>query len=265
MVAFKAKGIKVLIAIGGWNDSLGDKYSRLANNPSARRRFIAHVCDFIETNNFDGLDLDWEYPKCWQVERVVAFVIGGHTNEWVLLRILCWQVDCTKGPASDKPAFAAFVKELHQAFAPKGWLLSAAVSPAKKVIDAGYDVPALSEYLDWIAVMCYDYHGQWDKITGHVAPMYAHPQDAEVTFNTVASLFRYETFNSAKLFQNYTINYWISQGADRRKLVLGMPMYGQSFSLADNNVNGLNSPAYGGGEAGDATRARGFLSYYEAS
>lgn len=42
-----------------------------------------------------------------------------------------------------------------------------------------------------------------------------------------------------------------------------MPMYGQSFSLADNNDNGLNAPTYGGGEAGEETRARGFLSYYE--
>lgn len=33
--------------------------------------------------------------------------------------------------------------------------------------------------------MCYDYHGQWDKITGHVAPMYEHPEDVDVTFNTV--------------------------------------------------------------------------------
>lgn len=67
VTALKAKGIKVLIAIGGWNDSAGDKYSKLVNNPSARRLFIAHVVDFIEQNNFDGLDLDWEYPKCWQV------------------------------------------------------------------------------------------------------------------------------------------------------------------------------------------------------
>lgn len=55
------------MAIGGWNDSAGDKYSKLVNSPPARRRFIAHVVDFIEENNFDGLDLDWEYPKCWQV------------------------------------------------------------------------------------------------------------------------------------------------------------------------------------------------------
>jgi len=46
---------------------------------------------------------------------------------------------------------------------------------------------------------------------------------------------------------------------------MGMPTYGQSFSLASNRNNGLNAPTYGGGEAGDATRSRGFLSYYEVS
>ena len=50
----------------------------------------------------------------------------------------------------------------------------------------GYDVATLSQNLDWIAVMTYDYHGQWDKITGHVAPMYPHPDDTDVTFNAVS-------------------------------------------------------------------------------
>lgn len=67
VIAYKSKGIKVLIAIGGWNDSLGDKYSRLVNNPEARARFITNVVQFIQKWGFDGLDLDWEYPKCWQV------------------------------------------------------------------------------------------------------------------------------------------------------------------------------------------------------
>ena len=50
------------LAIGGWNDSQGDKYSRLVNNPDARKKFIDHALRFIEKYNFDGLDLDWEYP-----------------------------------------------------------------------------------------------------------------------------------------------------------------------------------------------------------
>lgn len=58
----RAKGVKVTVAIGGWNDSAGDKYSRLVRDPAARARFIKAVIAFIEKNGFDGLDLDWEYP-----------------------------------------------------------------------------------------------------------------------------------------------------------------------------------------------------------
>lgn len=74
VVAYKAKGIKVSLALGGWNDSAGDKYSRLVNNPAARARFIKHVLGFLEKYNFDGLDLDWEYPKCWQVCSSVRLI-----------------------------------------------------------------------------------------------------------------------------------------------------------------------------------------------
>lgn len=55
----KAKGIKVSLAIGGWNDSAGDKYGRLLTNPAARRKFITHVIEFIKKYGFEGLDLDY--------------------------------------------------------------------------------------------------------------------------------------------------------------------------------------------------------------
>ena len=75
VVAYRAKGKKVLVAIGGWNDSAGDKYSRLVNSASSRRQFITNVIQFIEKYNFDGLDLDWEYPVCWQVKFDFKFHI----------------------------------------------------------------------------------------------------------------------------------------------------------------------------------------------
>lgn len=84
----------------------------------------------------------------------------------MLILSVCWQVECSKGQADEKQYFAQFVRELSEAFKPRGWLLSSAVSPSKTVIDAGYEVPTLSRYFDWIAVMAYDYHGQWDKQTG---------------------------------------------------------------------------------------------------
>lgn len=221
VTAFRQKGIKVSIALGGWNDSLGSKYSVMVNNPAARKKFVDAAITFIETHGFDGLDLDWEYPKCWQV-------------------------DCNAGPDSDKQAFTAWVKELSEAFKPRGWLLSAAVSPSKTVIDFGYEVAELNKYLDWIGVMTYDYFGNWDKETGHVAPLYAHSEVDNIFFNT-----------------NYTLNYWIRLGADPKKVIMGLPMYGQSFTLADANSNGLNAKASGPGEAGEFTRQGGFLAFYE--
>lgn len=67
VTALRSRGVKVLIALGGWNDSLGGKYSRMVNDPAARAKFVTQAIKFIETFGFDGLDLDWEYPKCWQV------------------------------------------------------------------------------------------------------------------------------------------------------------------------------------------------------
>lgn len=68
----KKHGIKVLIALGGWNDSQGGKYSRMVNDPAARRRFVDNALIFVQKYNFDGLDLDWEYPKCWQVRSLLS-------------------------------------------------------------------------------------------------------------------------------------------------------------------------------------------------
>ena len=64
-------------------------------------------------------------------------------------------------------------------------------------------------------------------------------------------------------FQEYTVKVWLEGGLDKKKLILGFPLYGQSFTLADASNHGLNAPTYGGAEAGQYTRARGFLAYYE--
>ena len=66
----KNKGIRTLVALGGWNDSEGNKYSRMVATKASRTKFIASALQFIEKYGFEGLDLDWEYPVCWQVFNV---------------------------------------------------------------------------------------------------------------------------------------------------------------------------------------------------
>ena len=59
------------------------------------------------------------------------------------------------------------------------------------------------------------------------------------------------------------MKYWMELGAPANKLVMGMPMYGRSFTLNDEDNHGLSAPARAKGQAGRFTREASFLAYYE--
>jgi len=105
----KNPGLKTMIAIGGWTDSevIGNgpgKYSQLVSDPVKRSTFINSVMAFLNQYEFDGLDLDWEYPGKYP------------------------------GGEGDKVGFTNLCKELRTAFNPKGYLLSAAVAANEGII-----------------------------------------------------------------------------------------------------------------------------------
>jgi len=209
--------LKVTLAIGGWNEG-SEKYSVMAASPQHRRTFARSALGFIRRHNFDGLDLDWEYP--------------GKRG----------------GAKEDKENFILLIQELHQLFRPAGLLLTAAIGAAPGTIDAAYDVERMYEYLDYVHVMCYDYHGKWDKKTGHNSPLRPRPDEAgaDLTLNV-----------------DYTLQYLLQLGARRDKTVLGVPLYGRAFTLTDPAQNNMGAPAKETSFQGPYTREDGFLGYNE--
>lgn len=133
---------KTLIAIGGWNEG-SERYSQMVNDPTIRKTFVENVVKFVKKYNFDGFDMDWEYPN----QR--------------------------GGVPSDKQNYVSLLKELRERFDEEDLILSAAVGAAEVSASQSYIISEISKYLHFINIMAYDLHGIWDQKTGINSPLYA--------------------------------------------------------------------------------------------
>lgn len=218
-VALKQRNprLKVTIAVGGWNEG-SIKYSKMAKSSRTRALFINSVVAFISKHKFDGLDLDWEYPANY----------GGKPD--------------------DKKNFVSLCQELRRAFR-RDWVLTAAVGAGQNTVETAYDLQALARELDYLHLMAYDYHGNWEKVTGHNAPLYSRDD---------------ESGPERRLNVAYSVNYYLRNGVPPQKLVLGLAMYGRTFRLQHSSNHGIGAPVQKTAFAGDYTPCEdGFLGYNE--
>lgn len=150
---------------------------------------------------------------------------------------------------NDRENYVTFLRELKQGLEPFGYLLSAAVGSAEFSASLSYDIPAVASYLDLINVMAYDLHGPWDATVGINAPLYAGRNDT--------------TKRDLQLNVDACINYWLAAGAPPEKLLLGVPFYGRTFTLASAEDHMPGAAHVGRGIAGPYSREPGVLGYNE--
>ncbi|UYV64528.1 Cht7 [Cordylochernes scorpioides] len=112
--------LKILLAVGGWSFGT-QRFKEMAASRYNRQLFIFSALTYLRKRNFDGLDLDWEFPR---------------GND-------------------DKRNFVALLKELREAFEEESketrkpkLLLTVAVSAGVEAVQTGYDVPAVSATTD---------------------------------------------------------------------------------------------------------------------
>ena len=190
--------LETMISIGGWTWS--KNFSAAAATPQSRQVFVDSCVDFMNTYGFDGIDIDWEYP-----------VSGG----------------LYAGTAADKQNYtlllAAFKEKLSAQSAVDGEDHPLTIAaPAGPTTIPNMDSKNIGAIIDWMNLMSYDFHGGWDSITGHNAPMKVGSQDTAEGFSITDA-----------------VDSYLNAGFPAQKLVLGLPLYGRGWESVSNNQNGL--------------------------
>ncbi|CAN9089078.1 unnamed protein product [Alternaria alternata] len=212
----KNRNLKVLLSIGGWTYTNTNKHM---DGPMAtaegRQRFASSCVELIRDYGFDGIDVDWEYPKDKE---------QGH--QWLeLLKEIRSQMN----KYADK-----LVHKDDSGYELKPKFLLTIASPAGENNYRNLPLREISEVTDFINLMAYDYAGSWDKQTGHNSNLYPS------TSNPLST-----PFNTASVLAAYN-----AAGVPSSKLNLGMPLYGRSFTNTQGVGKSFDSTGEGSFEKG---------------
>jgi len=237
--------LRAILTIGGWgfndpNDPSGigthtyKLFSQMVSSSATRSQFIQSVIAYAKSFNFDGIDLDWEYPG--------DLTRGGDESDFANFLTLLNELQ-TSCKSQNPPLLLSYAAP---ALIPSGVPQSYRDNPQKF-----YEwLKECSNYLDRLNVMAYDYHGPFDNpmLTGVNAPLSA------------------DTDPSSMNFIKATLENYINSGIPASKIVLGLAGYGHSYSGVQNLSATNNGPGHvfsGAGNAGPSTNSPGLLAYYE--
>ena len=136
------EGTKVLISLGGAGGST--HFSAATADSVIRNTLITHIVGFLQTNDYDGVDVDWETPA----------------------------------NATETGQLTLFIQEMRAKFdqVHPSWHITMAVPPTNWG-GQHFDYLNLVSSVDWFNVMCYDFYGSWSGFAGHNSPLHQSTAD----------------------------------------------------------------------------------------
>lgn len=186
----KQQSFKSIMSVGGWSNR--EAFSVMVHSKQKMNSFIQSCVDTMFEYGFDGIDLDWEFPEDDGVEPI---------QYYKMVKGLRFQLD-----QLETVIFGKSTRKFHLSVATPAFEEKLKILPIDK----------MDKYVDLWNMMTYDYYGEWSKYTGIHCNLYGSQTNKN---------------EDTGLNGDASINYMISQyGISPRKLVLGMVLYGRSFT-----------------------------------
>ena len=210
--------VKLMLSIGGWTGCKG--FYPMLKTDAGIETFADSCIDFLETYNFDGIDIDFEYPTA---ESGAGNVEQDGIYSEAMRPILCQRYNVLMRVLREK------IDE-YNAKKNKDCKLTAAVTASAWVL-GGVDDNTYAQYLDFLSVMSYDFHGAWNQFVENQANIYSDPADTE----TKEQALPYLSMDWAYKYYRGVL--------PAERILMGIPYYTRGWEDVGGGTNGLHGTA----------------------
>ncbi|XP_043475551.1 chitinase-like protein Idgf4 [Leptopilina heterotoma] len=238
--------LKVYLGIGGNADPYEEthKYLTLTETSEARTKFINSVGRLLSDYEFDGVDLEWQFPEVKVKKERGTFGSFWHKVK----KTFGYGKFKDEKEEEHRNGFTALVRDLKNQLRARNKALTLTVLPHVNS-SVYYDVRLLAPNLDAVHLMTFDQKTpeRNPKEADFPAPLYE--SYGRVTDDNV----------------DYQTRAWLENGMPGSKIVIGIPTFGRTWKLTkESEVSGVPPlHAEGPGTEGPHSHIPGVLGYAE--
>lgn len=154
--------LKVIMSVGGWGTS--HLFEAIVADEQKLQNFVESSVGFIEEYGFDGVDIDWEYPK----------------------------------NSREGQRFVDLLRSMRKRLPPRYSLTVAAPAGIDNI--KHLDIPEMDQYLSFWNLMCYDFAGQgWSQNTAFHSNLFGNNGDNDMNVADVVQTYLLKGVVSSKL------------------------------------------------------------------
>lgn len=192
----ESNNFKLVMSIGGWSQA--ESFYKLAHSSECLNTFVESCIDMMIANGFDGVDIDWEYPKNKKEYQAYVTIFKKLRKAFDSLEQVILGKNYNKN---------------------KRWFHLSTAIPCDIDILKKLHLTEIEPLVDGFNLMAYDLSGEWSQKTAYQANLFSYDSDTEDS-NDIDSVVSF-------LLRNLKIG--------SKKIILGVPLYGRSFTNVDTD------------------------------